>query len=539
MQNNKTKPRNTTTARISNWVYKFFSDKATSEETTLIKKLEEAAEIFKLFDAEEVILEEFLEEHYKNDTTNTPRCVYETLQSLLHYWDKLNDRNFNEYSFMQFIDRWNIVAYYISSHVYTNTLPNGSLRDDELRQRAESLSALVFIFGKEVKNIIECINKIMRNIDPYENAYMSKKSKALIMSRIFENDELMSYLENDELMIRKETVLVELFEKFKGRLIEKGNSAFYTNIKSTGISNKIAYLIYNHYKTETLVELPYFVDEIFLSDLFKLLHSYYSKDYSSDLFYVKPISSAFKIAKVIKKLNKYDYEDSYLKSNLQHSNEYDKLDEVLQADIESLDKKRYTYHAEMRMRTPMHIVEQTTKTGIRYVQVPDIKAILLSDLINLCYPIYQHIINVEGEILHFRDQYRKTDIKSKNYKVKEANNDSISTQLVVSMDEKFYYACIILYVFGKASISINVKHSSIEKIYHCIHNMEGANTTKIQEKLSLYYDNDNNLNFSYKQGSFYLHDELKEAFIEIITNYVESEEFIKNKKFDLLNYGII
>lgn len=528
MKNKEVKIK-TITTRMSEWVHRLFSDKAAVEDTSLIKKFDEVAEIFKLFDIKEVILDNYLDNYYKNHTT-TPRCVFETLQALFHYWDKLNGKNFKISGFIQFIDRWNIVAYYISSHVYTNVLPSGNLRDDELRQRAESLSALIFLFGKEVNKIIECANEIMKDIDPYKNAYITKKSKALILTKIFEHEKLMSYL-NNELLIRKETSLLTLFEELtqKYTYVEEGESIFPSTVVSTGIPNKIAYLIYMEYKNGPLQELPYFLDEIFLNDLFIFLHSCISSYNSSVLYDARALESAFVIAQAIKSLDQYHfYDDSYLKSNLQHSNQFSELDKALQADIDSLKKTKYTYSAEMRMRTPMHIVEQTTKTGTRYVQIPEIKKIILQNIINICYPIYYNIIQAEGNILYFRDSQKEAN---------EASDDNCA-QIKVAMKEDFYYTSLILYIANEATITVNMKHDSIEKIYHCLQ-MEGHNTTKIEKKLSFYYDKKDLIQLYYNQGCLFIHGKTKDALINVINKYIESDKFIENKKFNILNYGLM
>jgi len=524
------KNKETKTARISEWVYRLFSDKATSEDTSFIKKLDEVAEILQLLDIKEVILNDFLQEAYKKDESNIPRCVYESLGALMNYWNKLNGNTFNQYSFIQFIDRWNIVAYYISSHVYTNVLVKGALRDDELKQRAESTAALAFLFGNETKSVIEHANDIMKSLDPYKNAYISKKSKALIMTKIFEHEELIIHLENESI-IRKETAIITLFKQLseKYSLKTEGESAFSSSIISTGIPNKVAYLMFMQYKNGTLQDLPYFLDEIFLSEIFSLLHKSFNKYHSSDLYDARTIESAFRIAQSIKNLNKYNaYDDSYLKGNLEHSNNFSEFDKALQADIDSLKKTKYTYSAEMRMRTPMHIVEQTTKTGTRYITIPEIKETIIKNLINLCYPLYYHIIQVEGEILHFRDSSKSVSKKS----------DDNCAQISIAMKEDFYYVNLILYIASEATITINMKHDSLEKIYHCIQ-MEGHNTTKIEKQLSFYYDKKDLIQLYYNQGCLFIHGKTKDSFINIITKYVESNDFIDNKRFDVLNHGLI
>lgn len=527
--------KNTTkTTRISSWVYNLFSDKASKQETTLLKKLDELAETLHLLDVDEVVLNSFLNQAYKENEINTSRYVFEALNALMNYWSKLNNDIFNKYSFNQFIDRWNIVAYYINSHLYTNVLAKNALTEEELKQRAESTVAMAFLFDNNVVEVIEYTKEIMKEIDPYKNAYISKNSKSVIMTRIFRHEKLMKFLEG-ELMVRKENAISTLFNHLleKYDLRTKGDSAFTISIESSGIPNKIAYLIYLQYKYEKLEELPFFVNEVFLSDLFSLLHSYMGKYHSSDLYYSKALESAFIISQAIKSLDAYHfYDDSYLKSNLQHSNNFDELDDALQADINTLKTIRYTYFAEMRIRTPMHIIEQTTKTGTRYILRPEIKEIIVEHLINICYPLYFYIIQIEGKILQFRDLGKELNIYS---------SDKYA-QIAIAMKEDFYYTNLILYINNNnellSTITISMEHSSLEKIYHCLH-MQGYNTTKIEDNLSFYYDSKDLIKINYSQGSLFLHGKIKDSFIEVIIKYIESDEFIENKKLDILNHGLM
>ncbi|MCG3692493.1 hypothetical protein [Aliarcobacter butzleri] len=523
----------TKNARISSWVYNLFSDKASKEDSTLLKKIDELAETLHLLNINEVVLNNFLNQAYKEDETNTSRYVFETLNALMNYYDKLNNNLFNKYSFNQFIDRWNIVAYYISSHVYTNVLATNALSEQELRQRAESTMALAFLFDKDVTKAIEYTKEIMEEIDPYKNAYISKKNKSLIMTKIFMHEKLLELLQS-ELMIRKENAISVLFNHLanKYNLKKEGVSAFTISLESIGIPNKIAYMIYLQYKYKKLNELPYFVNEHFLSDLFCLLHSYMGSYHSSDLYHTKTLESAFKISQAIKSEDAYNYDNSYLKGNLQNSNYFNNLDDALQADINTLEATRYTYSAEMRMRTPMHIVKQTTNTGTRYVLKPEIKKVILENLINICYPIYFYIIQMEGEILQFNDNDKKTEVYSKDK----------SAFITISMGESFYYTNLILHINDEdkllSTITINMDHSSLEKIYHCIH-MERTHTTKIEDNLTFYYDSKDSIRINYTQGSIFLHGKIKDSFIEVINKYVESDDFIKNKELDISNYGLI
>ena len=139
---------------------------------------------------------------------------------------------------------------------------------------------------------------------------------------------------------------------------------------------------------------------------------------------------------------------------------------------------------------------------------------------------------MEGEILQFNDNDKKTEVYSKDK----------SAFITISMGESFYYTNLILHINDKdkllSTITINMDHSSLEKIYHCIH-MEGTLTTKIEDNLTFYYDSKDSIRINYTQGSIFLHDKIKDSFIEVINKYVESDDFIKNKELDISNYGLI
>ncbi|MDN5063985.1 hypothetical protein [Aliarcobacter butzleri] len=89
-----------------------------------------------------------------------------------------------------------------------------------------------------------------------------------------------------------------------------------------------------------------------------------------------------------------------------------------------------------------------------------------------------------------------------------------------------------------STIIINMDHSSLEKIYHCIH-MERAHATKIKDNLTFYYDSKDFMKINYTQGSIFLHSKIKDSFIEVVTKYIESDDFIENKEFEISNYGLI
>ena len=524
----------TKTTRISKWVYDFFASKAAKEDTTLLKKLDELTEVLQLLDVEEVVLNSLLNNAYKEDDTNTPRYVFEVLSALMNYYNKLSVDGFHQYNFKQFIDRWNVVAYYINSHVYTNVLSKSALRDDELRQRAESAMGMVFLFDRDVEVAIKYCNEVIKSIDPYENSYICKKTKALIMTKIFEHKELMGMLES-ELMVRKEGALSKLYNQLSDKYIltTDGKTPFSVSVQSNGISNKIAHLMYIHYKEGMIEELPYYVDEKFLSDIFSLYHNYSLSYHDSDLFDARGLESAFTIAQAVKGINKYSFEDSYLKGNLENGNKFNELDKALAADIDSLKGRQYTYNAEMRLRTPMHIIVETTKSDTRYIHRPDIKKVILKHLINICYPIYHSIVKKEGEILHFRD-----DLEGRS-----KYSEDKSAEIAVSLKEKAYYVNLILYISEENNnvVSTNtlyMKHDSIEKIYHCL-KMEGHNTIKIENNLSFSYNSSDYIKIYYEQGSLFLYGRVKKAFINVIVQYVESETFLEFKRLDTLNRGLI
>lgn len=522
----------TKTTRISKWVYELFSSKAEHTDTTFIKKLDEIAEMIHLLDVKEVELNDFLKKTYKEDENNTPILIYEVLSGLMNYYDELN-RKFNKYNFGQFIDRWNIVVYYIRSHVYTNVLAKSALTDKELNIRAESTVALTFLFDKNTNEVLKCINEIMSMIDPYENSYPSKQSKALILTEIFKHEKLMEFLENENI-IRKEAAIVELYGRINKKydLISKGTCIFSNHLETTGLPNKIAYLLYQNYKQKGLKTLPYFINEEFINDIFNSLHTFAIEERSSDLYNSSSLISAYNITQVVKELNAYTQDDGYLKGNLENGNNFNKLDDALQADIDTLNQKEFTYFPEMRLRTPMLMLESTINSKIRFIQRENIKKVVLDNIINICHPIYAGIVKKDGEILHFRETLKTCQFNNKN------------ALLSISMEEKAYYVNLVLFIPSNNSdgtevtYTLNLKHGNLKKINYCLH-LEGSNTTKIDDELSIYYNQDDTLKILLKQGSIFLHGKTKDSFIDVISDYANSDKFKENNEIDILNNGMI
>ncbi|CUU90690.1 Uncharacterised protein [Campylobacter hyointestinalis subsp. hyointestinalis] len=522
----------TKTIRISSWVYDFFYDRANKKDINLPQMMDDLAETLKLLDNNEVILNEVLDKCYKEYETNIPRSVFEALSALMNYSNKLYHK-FSKYGFIQFIDRYNIVAYYVNSHVCMNIVRNAATRE-ELKQKAESIAAMSFLFGKNTSKAIDYANDIINKIDPHKNAYISINSKSTIMTEIFNHKELMKLLQ-DELILVKEDEILELY-KF---IIEKYDientkqTAFRITLKSSGLINKIAYLIFQDYKNGKLDTLPSFVNEEFLSDLFSLFHDYVHAYYSPELCYAKAIESALIIAQAIKDESNYHMDDMYLKGNLIDNNKFDNLEDALKNAIDTFSLKTYTSitSAEFNMRTPMHILDHIAKTNDSYVTRISIQKIILKHLINVCYPIYNQIVKDEGKIFNFTDLKRETNMYS---------NDK-SAQIAISMSETGYVN-LILYISvcnESLRISLNLKHSSLEKIDYCL-KAKIYYQIQIEEDLSIYCnENSTSITLKFQKNDIYLQGKTMDSFVEILDKYISSDDFTKNKRIDFLNNGAI
>ena len=90
------------------------------------------------------------------------------------------------------------------------------------------------------------------------------------------------------------------------------------------------------------------------------------------------------------------------------------------------------------MRTQMHLINLTNQLGNRYILVPEIRQVILENLINVCYPLYHFIIEKEGRILKFRNADAKTNTYSND------NQENDLAQIAVSMNEDSYYTDLIL-----------------------------------------------------------------------------------------------
>ena len=118
----------------------------------------------------------------------------------MNYYEKLNNNALKKYNIAQFIDRYNIVAYYRNAHIYTNELSSAQLNPSEIQQRSESTLALSYLLGNNVKKVIEeDLNIIFKNLDAFKNGHICKENKSIIMTEIFKHDKLLKMLQDDSI----------------------------------------------------------------------------------------------------------------------------------------------------------------------------------------------------------------------------------------------------------------------------------------------------------------------------------------------------
>jgi len=519
------KENKTITVRISDFFHRIFTEKAKKDGVNFAKKIDEIYDSLKYIYEDEVELGESFMNLYKNDEKNRPKFMYDVMYGLTNYYGDLNLNKFDENGFLQYIDRYNILANYIAAHVYTNVLGKSSLTSDEINKRAVTKLGVIVFFIENHEEIIIMLNEMMKKFDPYKSSFYTKELKANIISEIFDNKELMELVENSQASrVEKDLVLLYKDIQKKAKFKNDKCTSIDISVKSYGLYNKINRIIYNGEKID---KLPYFVDEKFVFDMLLLMHKAYSMNIYNDLYNTKPIISAYRILKTIKMLNRHNLDhEQYYKSNFQTSNEYNKLSEVIDADIKILESKEYTYSPEMRARTPYQLMEELIKNKIRFVNIPDINKVIIENIYNLVLPIYNMIVINDN-----------MGIKSKIEKdTKSFYSNNKNAQIEICMKDSFYYTELILYS-NDFVYTFNFNFQSIEKIYYLLKSKENNSNTRLEKRFTI-YKADKDIKLVHKNSAITLSGELKEEFEEVIKKTVETEIFKEFKNIHIINNGL-
>jgi len=534
----------TKNTRIPEWIFNLFSAKAKEDGKSFVEKIDEAVEALNLLNISEIRLENWLLELYKNDEKKRPRFLYETLQAMFNYWDKL-EKDFNFPDFFQFVDRWSIATYYIHSHLYTNQLSKEQLRDDELSARTESSIALAYFLGKEgFDEFVSAMTDVKAY--PYSYAALNKKSKAVFLHEVFSNNTMKALLLSPEVTKRESALysLIKDISKNRNLNFKKNTSSkFPIFVNSRGLINKIAYFVYIYQKNEEIKTLPYFVDEKFLGDIVNVYHAVLLQE-RNELFHSNALASIFKIAIATLEISEPKNDISYLKSNLIDGYAYESLADALKVNLEVIENDEFLSDGapEMLTRTPMHIINDIIDERVKFIRRPELFDLFTKNLINIVLPVYKYLIHENGPILESSNYYAS--------RLSLHNNDE-TIQLEVRVDDgenSCIYSNIILYVndgrktdskFGM-TITLHVNHESLTKLNYILHSEKMFSNVRLEEEL---YVSKNQLNdfaeLRYKDSStYFLHNQILDDLKDILRRYVESEEFKRLNQIYIIKHGV-
>lgn len=531
----------TTTIRITNVAKTFLQNLLHSKKfATVSDALDEVTVAYQFFKDEGIPLEDFFKDHFAENNNRHPRLVYEAAHALLRYWDKTYSKN--KHTFIQFIDKWNLVAYYIKAHTYSHHFQKAYHLDTHKVEMDESLAGIHYLFFDKIDEFKQIASLIMDELEPHKTDAGGVDVKARIVTLCMQNEDLVTLLSSPSIHKREKQLQEITLESIMNiEKLTRNQGAYPIKLKTYGMSNKLANLMLLSYH-KPLTELPPFVDHYFIQDLFAFLHhAIYTP--SMSICTNKALASCFKI--IIKTLEYFGdskLDVAYIMGFLVQKDE--KLLEAFRANLVDIELTELAEHLEGRMTACKLVAEALFAEHPTIIYQSDIHKVLIDNLTNTAGHLYHFIVKQEGRLLNYKDQRI-----SSHYITKDTNslfriNITYHSETNIAMSD------------------MTVHHSSqsdSEKEKGMMHDTITVNPTALQllyfslketsmrrvyasERLSFFLTHPSILRISFQDTeNFYhtkhIHDCFLDELIKTLEDAFNTEEMRIYLKFYELHYG--
>lgn len=403
MSKDSAESSSTTTIRITTAAKTFLQNLLHHKNlSTVSDALDEVTVAYQFFKEDAIPLEYFFDEHFTQNNNRYPRLVYEAAHALLRYWDKTYSKN--KHTFIQFVDKWNLVAYYIKAHTYSHHFQKAYHLDTHKVEMDESLAGVHYLFLDKIDEFKHIASHIMAELEPHKTDAGGADVKARIVTLCMLNEDLVALLSAPGVR-KREKQLQEITQEaiINIEQLTRNQGAYPIRIKTYGMSNKLANLMLLNYH-KPLTELPPFVDHHFMEDLFVFLHhAIYTP--SMSVCTNKALASCFRV--LIKALeyfenSKLNLDVTYVVGFLVQKDE--SLLEAFKANLADIESTNLAEHLEGRMTACKLVAEALFSAHPSIIYQADIHKVLIDNLANIASHLYHFVVKQEGRLVNYTDQ---------------------------------------------------------------------------------------------------------------------------------------
>lgn len=400
MSKESTEPPSTTTIRITTAAKTFLQNLLHHKKfATVSDALDEVTVAYQFFKEDAIPLEYFFEEHFTKNNNRHPRLVYEAAHALLRYWDKTYSKN--KHTFIQFVDKWNLVAYYIKAHTYSYHFQKAYHLDTHKVEMDESLAGVHYLFFDKIDEFKHIASRIMSELEPHKTDAGGADVKAQIVTLCMQNENLVTLLSSPGVNKREKQLQKIAHESVINiEKLTRNQGAYPIKIKTYGMSNKLANLMLLSYH-KPLTELPPFVDHYFIEDLFVFLHhAIYTP--SMSVCTHKALASCFKVLiKALEYFGESKLDIAYIMGFLVQKEET--LLKAFQMNLAAMESAELAEHLEGRMTACKLVAEVLLAEHPTIIYQSDIHKVLIDNLTNIASHLYHFVVKQEGRLLNFID----------------------------------------------------------------------------------------------------------------------------------------
>ncbi|WP_428739827.1 hypothetical protein [Sulfurimonas sp.] len=193
-------------------------------------------------------------------------------QVVYNYWEKITPENYQKsFSLIDFIDIDNLVTIDIYARIYTNTLSESTLTEDE-KNNLNSLQYLrkILFTSINIDAYEKEINNIIQFLDPIEYTYPNQYKYSNLIRTVMENQSLQSYIKTD--IVLTQVSELKKFMKDVVQHTEIGKCATEYEFSNINISNYKSFkntILYSSIHNYTIEHL----DSFDIYSLSCMLHS--------------------------------------------------------------------------------------------------------------------------------------------------------------------------------------------------------------------------------------------------------------------------